>query len=850
MNTSGIKQSFLEQAQSLQPDSTESEVSELLKAFAEALRTETDAATRAELTLAKSSFLDAIVAATRTDRKVPFPKKLLGEALSSFLKEKSGKGAESPPELKPPTLEQSAYNMYFLPYMASAYCEEPQAQDAEPDLDLLMEGWWTDVQALMEGSSAEDMQTIGEAFRRDAKLLPHVLAARELLRSASEKLQVAVHVDYDGRLHKEVGRDGGPTELVEFCPPVLPISRGGRQSDDGGGWTLRLLARTPDGAWIQIDLPYTEMTDRGNWLRLLQDKGLMVSDPTLLLAVLKFAQRNAQQLKVVAKCGWQSDDPRHDASTYVLGQEALTRNGSYPVLVPGGVDCPPSGTLDEWRDHIAARAEGNQSLAEAILWALAAPAKRMFGVPSGGVNTFAKTSVGKTTAAYGGLSVFAPPGQRRTWDMSGAAFYRLAPQHNDCVLLIDDTAKHDHVEVFADITYAAGNGTQAARAGRGEHDVRRTTTFHIDVLSTGEESIETTLAKEGQKRSMEYRFGQESRMPNVPFTPITELHGARNGREFVERYSEDCARYYGTAGRAVIQLLMDETILDEIERNLRVMRDALTSSNSDGQEHRVNARFALAAVVGELCIEQGILPWQPGYPTTVMKRAFAKWIATRGGRGSPLVLAGRRKLDDFCLSNRLSRFEEITDGMSHTSYVAHICGYLKRRIEYRGTYFTEIIVPSDRETWLFEMTNLRNSDLEELLKDYEERTLEAVQHWDDGADRPSVMILTPKTRAALTGSDGKHKGLTVQRMGGPLGKRRRSCYVFLIEEGDPTTQVEGEFTHDPHKAAHSAIHALHEARRGLEPEQWRRIVAQLGNLVEIEPPEPEDDDGAGLASMH
>ena len=93
-----------------------------------------------------------------------------------------------------------------------------------------------------------------------------------------------------------------------------------------------------------------------------------------------------------------------------------------------------------------------------------------------------------------------------------------------------------------------------------------------------------------------------------------DLHGAPNGHAFAAQLKAACASFYGTAARAFIEKLTENRTAtsESVIKHSRSFVQGCVPPGADGQIKRVGERFALVAAAGEMAIEFGILPWQPG----------------------------------------------------------------------------------------------------------------------------------------------------------------------------------------------------------------------------------------------
>jgi putative DNA primase/helicase len=125
--------------------------------------------------------------------------------------------------------------------------------------------------------------------------------------------------------------------------------------------------------------------------------------------------------------------------------------------------------------------------------------------------------------------------------------------------------------------------------------------------------------------------------------------------EDADRMKAACASYFGTAGPAFIQKLIED--LENLYDQLKRLDDIATTIGkaSTNEEKRVRKRFALCALAGELAIVADILPWDRGTALTACKHVYGLWK-----NNSSVVSDAQRGINNvrsFILKHGASRFE-------------------------------------------------------------------------------------------------------------------------------------------------------------------------------------------------
>jgi uncharacterized protein (DUF927 family) len=304
------------------------------------------------------------------------------------------------------------------------------------------------------------------------------------------------------------------------------------------------------------------------------------------------------------------------------------------------------GTLESWREEVAAACVGNNRLIFGVACAFAAPLLMLVGDEGGGFNLRGESSKGKTTIIDVAASVWGAPSKTgpdsfvRQWRTTSNALETTAAAHNHALLPMDEMGQADPREVPETLYMLAhGTGKDRARAGGGN---RRGTTWLTLVLSSSEESA-ARMAEHAGKRM---KAGQEIRMLDIPaivpggFGCFDELHGAADGSAFAQGLRRSVISQHGTAAPAFLDYIAGR-LIREPDFAAQVILPGITRwcgehipKNVDGQVQRAGRRLALVAVAGELATAAGITGWQRDDTANAVGILFRDWLADRGGTGS------------------------------------------------------------------------------------------------------------------------------------------------------------------------------------------------------------------------
>lgn len=233
-------------------------------------------------------------------------------------------------------------------------------------------------------------------------------------------------------------------------------------------------------------------------------------------------------------------------------------------------------------------------------------------------------------------------------------------------LALDEIGQADGRSI-AKVIYAWSNETGKGRMTV-TTDLRETKTWQVQGLSSGEK----TPAGLMQEAGLTINAGQEIRMVSVPtkrrYGAFDTLHDADSGAEFADGLRIVSEQHYGHAGlefvRQIISTAGDsnvEGITTDLTLRLNAIQEQLLAEveNAGGQTRRVAARFAVAALAGELATQWNILPWPVGEAVGAAKITFDAWREDFGETPAE----SRNVLDDIrrCIERygRTARFRMI-----------------------------------------------------------------------------------------------------------------------------------------------------------------------------------------------
>lgn len=362
------------------------------------------------------------------------------------------------------------------------------------------------------------------------------------------------------------------------------------------------------------------------------------------------------------KTGWyETEDGRY---VFVLPNQFIGDETGGSVFMPN-TKTPfhktirQKGSLKEWKEQVANKANGNPMLMVAIGVSFAAPLLHLLGQDGFCFHYVGDSSTGKSITGQCAASVWgsgkAPTAGSydsfvRCWNSTTNAMEALAEAHNHIPLVIDEIGQ-SKAKDFGALVYmlANGSGKEAMNANR---DLKEARSWLNCMVSTGEDSvkymIEETTGKPS-KTGQNIRFidfdVNEGLFPAVP---------AASAGAYADALRDACANYYGVAGVTYLSHLVDK--LNAGDNYKQVIVDVFKSSYERlvgmhpkfiPAQQRAMKRFAIVETALTLARDAGCVDYTPAEIRSNVVLAVQKWLKTM-----PLLsLADRayEKLRDFKL---------------------------------------------------------------------------------------------------------------------------------------------------------------------------------------------------------
>jgi putative DNA primase/helicase len=460
-------------------------------------------------------------------------------------------------------------------------------------------------------------------------------------------------------------RSGDEENLVpvKICSPVVVMGR--CRTAAGHGWGRVVSVQDPEGTWHELVYEGRQLSQSPNVaLAPLFDLGLELAPARKAAESVMLLLRSWQLEAVYLRChrvGWASD--AHDA--FVLGNgrvigHALVTTDSVPDDMKAATNT--RGTLDAWKNEVAARCVGNPLMMLAVSHAFSGPLLSILGQTGGGFHLRGESSRGKSTIQYVASSVWGAPSLLQSWNGTLSGLEGVAAACNDTLLNLEELHNADPRTV-GETVYMLGNGKGRNRA-KANGKPQSAQQWRVSILSSGEVTLEEHMAKAGR----EFRAGQAVRLINMEADcrmhgAFDDLRGAHDGSTFAEQLNQASLENYGHAGPLFVEHVMGnrekkkkwQEFIDDLCRSVAKRADL---SQSNGQAHRVLKRFAIAALAGELATKADLTGWPAGGAKAAAWEMFRDWFDAEEGVTTSEIDTAVQRTRDY-IAKHPERFQMI-----------------------------------------------------------------------------------------------------------------------------------------------------------------------------------------------
>ncbi|MBI2379214.1 MAG: DUF927 domain-containing protein [Gammaproteobacteria bacterium] len=477
--------------------------------------------------------------------------------------------------------------------------------------------------------------------------------------------------------------DGDDPVLIG--PPLEIVCK--TRDKDGSNWGTLVRFTNPDGDAVELDIPDEVAVAEGGVeaRRMLAREGYKTGvnrQAHNKLAEYIAEAKTRERAVRVGRLGWHGDAflmPRQ-----VIGEPAerlLYQNARQCLNNPQS-----SGTLDEWKLHIARLCRGNPRLIFGVSMAFAAPLLELVGMKSGGFHFYGASKDGKSTISIMAASVYGPESFMQSWKNTGAKLERTAADYSDLLLALDEIGECDSHSI-GDTVYMLGNGR-----GKGRATEAKIAEWRLLFLSNGEKTLAQHMAEAGKT----IKAGMDARLLAMPsdagkgYGVFDELHGFPGNHELCKLINTSLVpQYHGTAGPAFLAEVIARR--QELPRKLvngcRNFAEMELGETAGGQARHAAQYFGLVAGAGELATEWGLTGWEAGEAITAARVCFRAWLDARGGAGNMEDKAMQEQVRLFFQLHGGSRFTEWDRaGDSHAPATVNRAGWKREEAE-RGQVF-------------------------------------------------------------------------------------------------------------------------------------------------------------------
>lgn len=455
-------------------------------------------------------------------------------------------------------------------------------------------------------------------------------------------------------------QDGNAKAPMWICAPLYIVAktRGAKSAD----WGRLLEWRDADGQPHRWAVPAELLAGDGLEVRReLMRLGLDVAPSKRardLLSTYLQVCAVTERARCVERLGWMG-------GVYVLPDEAIGAGAEAVVFQSTSAIEPAyaqAGTVDGWRDTVAALAQGNSRMVFAIACAFAPTLAQLVGEDSGGFHLRGKSSSGKSTSLALAASVWGHPRDFcRLWRTTANGLEGLAAVHSDSLLILDELSQVDPRDA-GDAAYLLANGqgkTRASRTGMARQAAR----WRLLFLSAGEESLSAMMSRAGRRANA----GQEVRLADIEadankgLGAFDTLNSYPSGAALSLALKDAATLHHGAVGVAWLRLVVRDraALADRAGDLVRKFVTKHTQAGTSGQVIRVARRFALVAAAGELASGYGLTGWPAGEASGAVSQCFASWLDSFGGAGSREDRALLAQVRAFFETHGACRFEHL-----------------------------------------------------------------------------------------------------------------------------------------------------------------------------------------------
>lgn len=491
----------------------------------------------------------------------------------------------------------------------------------------------------------------------------------EIPRVAASDLRPFVDGRRDGLWWVEPKMDKDTGEIVEketWLSTFVEVV--GVGEDDAERYLI--LSWTPEGSTEKRTeaVPLCDIGEREGWGRM-KKGGLLVATKSGLKSILAdHLQRSGKRdlWAIAGATGWQY-------GAYIMPDGSVIGEPHKPVMFNGRSAAARGyeikGTVESWRNSVAALARGNPSMMLGIACSFAAPLIGLAGADGFGVHLFGGSSAGKTTTANAASSAWGcPDALKLTWYSTALGLVNEAAAHNDGFMPLDEIGQGSNRRAVAESAYALFNGVgkiQGAKEG-GNRDLKR---WRAMAFSTGEIDLESYIRADGGK----INAGQLVRLLNVPITRATVFHGLKDGKAHADAMKDAYQNHHGAVGHAWVTWLCGHhrQAVESVREAERRWASLLPAQSSE-QVRRVGSRFAILEAA--LLLSSVMTGWDKTEIRDALTHSFNAWV-NEFGLGNRESKAWKEQAEDFLQRYGFSRYLPYPDSDPRDLPIKDLAGY-------------------------------------------------------------------------------------------------------------------------------------------------------------------------------
>lgn len=491
---------------------------------------------------------------------------------------------------------------------------------------------------------------------------------------------------------------------------IIPVGLAADKSQCSG-LSVVFYCQTTNGTVSQEIVPVAEVLSRSEVVcRYFAGKGLIpVCSVTSMNAYFRAAASlPLKRYRLVNRHGWQPGELCFMHGRHAIKPEKITEvHGMIPAASYNpspGIDA--RGSLEDWKEKVLKHATGGmQKLAVWIGFSscLLHPLKEQGII----YHFYGQSSVGKTALLQLAASVNGNGGEPgngesliESWNTTPNALEMILEQRNHITALMDELGVYKGPKM-GDAIYALANGKGKQRMSGETFKNVEPASWLLNIISSGEISMQERL-----------RDGGETVKGGLLHRSIDLLVTPEHIRSCADESSEDCGRrietikanssqYYGTAGRAFIEYLVNLTnekvethnYINELHwwvRKELLARCEVRGDQLSTVQKRLLSRFAVPGTAAFLAYDSGILEWGEDEIFATLITAFDVWMAGVQTETDPMQEAL------MCLQNILNTEHQNFGNLSRNPHFS-------RHVSVDGILLPEqqmLILPETIGIWL------------------------------------------------------------------------------------------------------------------------------------------------------